>query len=387
VDYSARNRRYSNAMLDGLVFGWRTAILSVAAAILLPIACGLWRALANRVAARTLAALLVVLIGVFTPWLIGFAGFYDRWRWLTFAPLSSPLFVPPLLYLYGHALAWGRWPAKAWRYLVPGAVQFAFQALSFLLPWPLKDRWADMATPAANAIFAVALTISFVVHGRAALGLLVRYRAALAAARSDDARFAARWLGRSVVALGVLFPVWAGTLLWDAVAPIGYLGLMGLYAAIAAFALYLGIEGWRHALLPFPTIDALEDAPPAAEAAPRDWRAQGEAWAAAVRAGGWQADPELGLKQLARLLGTNSAYLSRALNEGLGMSFSSFVNGLRCEAVAEALRAGTDRSLLDLAFEAGFASKASFNRAFRQRYGVTPRGYRGDVSSDEFSQA
>jgi AraC-like DNA-binding protein len=106
-----------------------------------------------------------------------------------------------------------------------------------------------------------------------------------------------------------------------------------------------------------------------------------------VRAGGWQADPELGLKQLARLLGTNSAYLSRALNEGLGMSFSSFVNGLRCEAVAEALRAGTDRSLLDLAFEAGFASKASFNRAFRQRYGVTPRGYRGDVSSDEFSQA
>jgi hypothetical protein len=263
VDYSARNRRYSNAMLDGLVFGWRTAILSVAAAILLPIACGLWRALANRVAARTLAALLVVLIGVFTPWLIGFAGFYDRWRWLTFAPLSSPLFVPPLLYLYGHALAWGRWPAKAWRYLVPGAVQFAFQALSFLLPWPLKDRWADMATPAANAIFAVALTISFVVHGRAALGLLVRYRAALAAARSDDARFAARWLGRSVVALGVLFPVWAGTLLWDAVAPIGYLGLMGLYAAIAAFALYLGIEGWRHALLPFPTIDALEDAPPA----------------------------------------------------------------------------------------------------------------------------
>jgi len=78
-----------------LVFGWRTAVLTVAAAILLPLAVGLSASFHNRLAARTLAALLIVMTGVFVPWLIGFAGFYDRWWWLTFAPFSNALLVPP----------------------------------------------------------------------------------------------------------------------------------------------------------------------------------------------------------------------------------------------------------------------------------------------------
>ena len=38
--------------------------------------------------------------------------------------------------------------------------------------------------------------------------------------------------------------------------------------------------------------------------------------------------------------------------------------------------AGRDDDLLDLALEAGFSSKASFNRAFRSAMGVTPSDYR-----------
>ena len=84
-------------MLEGLVFGWRTAVLTVAVVQLLAIAAALSRPLANRAANRTLAALLVVLAGILMPWLIGFAGFYDRWRWLTFAPFQITLAVAPLL--------------------------------------------------------------------------------------------------------------------------------------------------------------------------------------------------------------------------------------------------------------------------------------------------
>ncbi len=58
-----------------LVFGWRTAVLTVAAAILLPLAVGLSASFHNRLAARMLAALLIVMTGVFVPWLIGFAAF------------------------------------------------------------------------------------------------------------------------------------------------------------------------------------------------------------------------------------------------------------------------------------------------------------------------
>ena len=63
-------------MPNGFVFGWRTALLTVVVVQL--VATALPRVLVNNLANRTLAALLVVLAGVLTPWLIGFAGFYDR---------------------------------------------------------------------------------------------------------------------------------------------------------------------------------------------------------------------------------------------------------------------------------------------------------------------
>lgn len=358
-----------------LVFGWRTAILTVAAAILLPLAAALLTALRNRQAARTLAALLLVMTGVFVPWLIGFAGFYDRWRWLTFAPFSNALLVPPLLYLHAQALVTGRWPQRGWRHLLPGIVQFGYQTTAFLLPMPLKRRWAAIAFGPGDTIVAVLLAISFIWYGRRTIALLAEYRRAVAQERSDDALFATGWLTRTAVIFPLLALVWAGYLLVDAVVPLGYTGLMPLYGAIAGFALYLGIAGWRYLAFPFPPLATLT-IPPAPPSPARDWRAQGEAWATRVRAQGWYRDDALTLRRLAALLATNESYVSRALNEGLGMGFSEFVNGLRCEDVAAALRAGDDRPLLAIALDAGFASKASFNRAFQRRFDQSPSAYR-----------
>jgi AraC-like DNA-binding protein len=155
---------------------------------------------------------------------------------------------------------------------------------------------------------------------------------------------------------------------------------MGLYVAIAVFALYLGIEGWRHAERPFPRIATLTIAP---EPAARDWRAVGEGWAATIRAAGWAAEPDLSLPVVARRIGTNTGHLSRALNEGLGVNFSTFVARLRCESVAAALDTGSEVDLLTLALDAGFGSKASFNRAFQAAYGVAPSDYRRRVSKSE----
>ena len=263
------------APMEGLVFGWRSATLTVVIVQLLMLAAALTRPLANRVANRTLAALLVVLAGIVTPWAIGFAGLYDRWRWLTFAPFQITLAVAPLLWLYATALTTGRWPARGWRHLMPAGVQFAYLFASFLLPLPLKDRWADISYAAVGRTTDLLTVVGLAVYGLAGLRLLRRYRILLADQRSDDARFAGRWLARALVAAALLLPIWAGYVSWDAVDPLGYKGLMGQYLAIAAFALFLGIEGWRHAALPFPHLAAVVPEP----APRRDWRAQGEAWA------------------------------------------------------------------------------------------------------------
>lgn len=362
-------------MFNGLVFGWRTALLTVVVVQLVMIAIALQRVLANNLANRTLAALLVALAGTLMPWLIGFAGFYDRWPWLTFAPFAVPLAVAPLFWFYVHSLVSGRWPARPLLHLTPAAMQFGFMAASFLLPMPLKDAWAGFALETVNDVGWLGTAAGLAGYGAFTGRLLSRYRVLLAGQRSDDVRYAARWLSRAAGAMLVLLPVWAVYAVWNAVSPLDYLTLMGLHVGIAVFALYLAIEGWRHAALRFPPIDTLVPAPVPAQTA-RDWRAQGLAWAAIVRSGNWAADPELTLAMLARQLGTNTGHLSRALNDGLGIGFSAFVNGLRCETVAAAIDFGGDGDLLDLALDAGFSSKASFNRAFQASYGTTPSAYR-----------
>lgn len=364
-------------MLEGLIFGWRTAVLSVAAAVVLPIALALWNAFHSRRAARTLAMLLMVLVGVFTPWLIGFAGAYDKWRWLTFLPVAVPLWAPALFYLYAHALTRGHWPRHGRRHLMPGAIQFVWQLHGFLLPLPLKSAWAEASFPVTGPVFTLALTIAFVGYGWSTHRLLRGYRAALAQQRSDDARFALRWLDRVLAAAAILAAVWTVYGVWDALSPLGYRGLMGLYLGVAGIAVFLAIEGWRQTRAAYPHLETPASVAPAPPG--RDWRRQARIWAERVRAEGWSVEPELSLSGLAARLGTNTSYLSRAINAGLGVNFSSFINHLRSEAVAERLDAGSDASFLTLALEAGFSSKASFNRAFRARFDQTPRTYRAQA--------
>ena len=50
------------------------------------IAILLLRSAGNRLANRYLAFLILAFAALITPYVIGFAGFYDRWPWLSFAP-------------------------------------------------------------------------------------------------------------------------------------------------------------------------------------------------------------------------------------------------------------------------------------------------------------
>lgn len=374
--------------MDGvqLYFGWRVALLGLASVQLLTLAVAVGRQDANRAANRTLAAVLIILTGVLTPYSIGFAGAYDAWRGLTFAPFALPLALPPLLFGYTHALVRGRLPRRFGLHLAPFAVQLAYFLVCFALPQDAKWDWytgghARFVSP----LFEIALLVSLGVYAVMSLRRLRDYRRDLAEARSDDDRFAAAWLSRVIVALVAVLAIYAAFTVWDWISGgIDYFQETGLYLALAAIGLYLGVEGWRHAALRFP----VPPPPSVVEAtAGPDWSAVAAGFDARVREAGWVREPDLSLPGLARRLATNTGRLSRAINQGLGVNFSAWINGLRAEAVAAALDAGAQEDLLALAFDAGFSSKASFNRAFHARYGVAPSRYRRRVSDHDFRQA
>jgi AraC-like DNA-binding protein len=360
-------------MDNTLVFGWRTAVLAVAFSQLLLLATALACQSRNRPANRTLAALLITLAGMITPWMIGFAGFYDRWQWLSFAPFAVSLAIGPLAYLYLYALIYSRWPVAGWRHLIPAGIQFAYLGGAFVsLRQPFKNEWLVRSAVTYDVIIGLGVVAGLVAYSMAGRSLIRRYATWLSHQRSDDHRFALSWVGRAVAALFVLLAVWTAYGVTDLIRPLGYTGLMGLYVGIAAIALFIGIEGWRHAALPFP---AMVDAEPSLLPS-SDWKRRADDWAERIRRDRLYADPELSVASLARTLGTNSAYVSRALNDGLGQNFSAFINRLRSEDVAARLRGGANDDLLDLALVCGFSSKASFNRAFRIAFDCSPSAYR-----------
>jgi AraC-like DNA-binding protein len=89
-------------------------------------------------------------------------------------------------------------------------------------------------------------------------------------------------------------------------------------------------------------------------------------------------ESNLTLADLAAELGTTPHKLSEVLNSEVGQTFYDFVNGYRVREVQRRIAAGEARSLkmLRLAFDAGFASKSTFNEVFKRHTSQTPSNFR-----------
>lgn len=86
---------------------------------------------------------------------------------------------------------------------------------------------------------------------------------------------------------------------------------------------------------------------------------------------------DLNLGKLAQYCGVAPKILSTVLNQHLGTSFTDFVNRYRVDAVKERIVKPESRQLTiaGLAYECGFNSLPTFQRAFKAVTGMSPREY------------
>ncbi len=88
-----------------------------------------------------------------------------------------------------------------------------------------------------------------------------------------------------------------------------------------------------------------------------------------------QAD--ITLNELSRQMNVSSEYLSGILNRKLNIRFFDFINQFRVESFKDACQApeNANFSIIALAYDCGFNSKATFNRVFKNMTGTTPSEY------------
>ena len=94
-------------------------------------------------------------------------------------------------------------------------------------------------------------------------------------------------------------------------------------------------------------------------------------------------DSELTLADLATRLETTPHKLSEVLNGQIGKTFYDFVNGYRVRDVQRRIEAGEARTrkMLALALDAGFASKSTFNQAFKKHTNQTPSDFSNAIGA------
>ena len=88
-------------------------------------------------------------------------------------------------------------------------------------------------------------------------------------------------------------------------------------------------------------------------------------------------NPKLTLVDVANQLETNPKTISTTINSGFHKNFNDFINDYRIEAVKEKIKHGehTKSTLLGIALDCGFNSKATFNRAFKKSTSLSPKEY------------
>lgn len=207
----------------------------------------------------------------------------------------------------------------------------------------------------------------------AALTLVVRYRGRLLQSRSDGYEHEMHWL--LTMAVGQL-AIWLVALMtW--LTPFSWIDSRAIYATVTAWVVSLAYLALTHpGSVPATTM-------PARAAEPIDL---GRAGAVDQRISELMSDriylqPDLSIAELAAACGEPEYLVSAVINQRHNANFCEFINRRRVEEAQRLLLSTPHRPILDIAFEAGFSSKTTFNKVFKQATGLTPSVWRQTSSS------
>ncbi len=88
-------------------------------------------------------------------------------------------------------------------------------------------------------------------------------------------------------------------------------------------------------------------------------------------------DPQVKREDVAMQLGTNRTYLADAIKQCAdGLTFTEYLNQCRLHQAATMLTENQEMPINEVGDESGFNSRSTFNRLFRDYYGMSPSEYR-----------
>lgn len=369
----------------------------------------MWRGIRQGfLADRLLSCFLFLAAFAVAPWMLGFAGWYDEptgfyKEILFYAPFVHGLYFGPLLFLYVQSLTNFGFSIKGqrWLHFLPGTLYLIWTLIVVVTDKLIAHDYLLMngrTDPDFDSWYQWLSMISVVYYLNQTIRYYKQYKQFSYLEFSFAEMASMGWLRYFLIAFGIItiMPFVEKLLtLIPFFQDLRYVGGWYYYLGFVIVVYYIAINGYNAVRVPLRHLTFeprqlenirqtfLLDPIPVAETIPSNSTEQTEIqdWKEKIKGllieSPFYTDPELTLTQLARKLDTNTSVLSKVINQGYGMNFNDFINSLRVEEVVRMLRRKEHltQTYLGIAFECGFNSKATFNRAFKKHTGQSPRDW------------
>ncbi|MCR8556375.1 ABC transporter permease [Mucilaginibacter sp. BJC16-A38] len=340
----------------------------------------------NRAANRFLGLALGVVV-LWMVWVlcvdIRLTACLPHWSWL---PLQFSMALGPLIFFYVLKVTRPEYKLlrKDLLHFSPLLLELSAQALE--VSDSIKTGAATYDTlifHQLNPIFQLLAFISVTIYLYLSYRLIQAFYQRLKFTGGDRYRYELRWLHRLLMGFGMLWLLWIP---FKAVDYFYYHNQLGIHAYYPLYLLLAAAAIWMAAAAFLREEAGTPTEPPSFLKAPlpAEMKQRGIWLKKAVQAGLYYQDPELSLSLLAQKLELTTHELSRIINTAFKKSFNDFINEYRVRDVAGKMRdPAYDRiTLLGMAFDAGFNSKATFIRAFKQLTGKNPAEYKRELEKE-----
>ncbi len=180
------------------------------------------------------------------------------------------------------------------------------------------------------------------------------------------------WIVSLLVSLAILGVAWPLTVLAPVVFDLPYdVHYYPVELALVLFIYWIAMMGYHRTRVIYPQLQTTSSLTNADAARIMDQLKQ------SMERDKLYLEPELNLSFLARCAGVQAKTISRVLNQFNHTSFNDFVNQYRVQEVTARLADPSYQHLTisGIALECGFNSQATFQRAFKQITGVSPRDF------------
>jgi AraC-like DNA-binding protein len=339
-----------------------------------------------------MAALIAALCIFNLGWMLGFMGIYVLGQELWFFPHDVGLVIGPIIYYYlkTQINTDFQFTKQDFKHFIPYCIYFIYHLALFLMGKNMVDWWANKVHNPLHIgdIESYVSIISACVYMVASWRLYQKYLVWLPIERSDTEGVRFDWYRHflwaivlAVVSALVFFVLgfWVELSYWD---------IWIQRVIVAAVIYYISFAGYvqaqpRHLVFE----EKKEDNPPITDLAvvenevkiePKIDIQELEKWKTKIE-NIMQKDKlflnsELTLSELSDKLNSHNSLISNVINTAFQKNFNDFVNEFRVNVFKEKINDPKLKhlTLLAIAFDCGFNSKSTFNRAVKKVTGQMP---------------